>query len=115
MSQKRVLVVDDDHPSLSMLQTVLEADGHTVGKAYSAAEAIRVWSEFAPEVVITDNQMPDKSGLELVEYLRERITTPVVMYSAHIDEEVKQSAPRLQLEVVEKGQLDQLREYVNQL
>ena len=64
----RVLIVDD-HPGFRReVRAMLEAAGHTiVGEAASAAEGIRASAENAPDLVLLDIGLPDRSGLDAVE------------------------------------------------
>ena len=67
----RILVVDDDPITLTILETVLRnALGHMVFSASSGEEALALAVECQPQIVITDWLMPDLSGLELTCALR---------------------------------------------
>jgi two-component system response regulator HydG len=61
----RTLVVDDDQATCRMIELGLKADGHPVAIARSVREAIEVAPAFEPEVVLTDLNMGNASGLEL--------------------------------------------------
>ncbi|MCC5984459.1 MAG: PAS domain-containing protein [Rhodobacteraceae bacterium] len=63
----QVLVVDDDDDQLAWVCSTLEARGAEVAGCISAADALETMAEDpAPwDVVITDMQMPDMSGIEL--------------------------------------------------
>ena len=70
-SALRILVVDDDPITLTILETVLrDALGHVVFSASSGNEALALAVECQPQIVITDWLMPDLSGLELAHALR---------------------------------------------
>tara|TARA_R110002049_G_scaffold185580_3_gene353824 strand:- start:52593 stop:53498 length:906 start_codon:yes stop_codon:yes gene_type:complete len=62
----RVLVVDDSPTQLVQLQMVLRADSFDVLTATNGREALEVIAAESPDVVVTDLQMPELNGLELV-------------------------------------------------
>jgi two-component system KDP operon response regulator KdpE len=87
-----VLVVEDD-PSLgSVLQATLTAAGYRPVPARTAAEGLRWFAHYAPDVVLLDLGLPDRDGLALLKDLRARSATPVVVLSARGDEAVKVEA-----------------------
>jgi DNA-binding NarL/FixJ family response regulator len=73
MSMPTVLVVDDHELIRNGLAGAFErADGFTVtGQAASVAEALEVARAQQPDVVVTDLQLPDGSGLQVVRTLRQ--------------------------------------------
>ncbi|MFT3781207.1 MAG: response regulator [Nibricoccus sp.] len=72
----RVLVVDDDEQFRAVLVRVLLKCAHEVKEARNGREALVLFSEFIPDIVVTDIMMPEKDGLELVPALR-RQKSPV--------------------------------------
>ena len=68
--QRRVLIVDDDADSADLLVQLLELRGHLARSVNSAADAITTAAEFQPEVAILDVGLPDMSGYELAQLLR---------------------------------------------
>lgn len=69
----RVLVVDDDPDSLSLIHTILAEEGAEVRVGRSAAEGIEVLSEFAPQVIVSDIGMPISDGYDFIEKVRSGI------------------------------------------
>ncbi|MGH9395246.1 MAG: response regulator [Terriglobia bacterium] len=69
----KILVVDDDEESRELLSEVLTTNGYAVG-AVENAEAARVAlnQDGSYRIVIADLRMPNGSGLELLEELRQR-------------------------------------------
>lgn len=67
----RVVVVDDDKLVAISLKTILEADGETtvVGTGYNGAEAIALYQEEKPDVLLMDIRMETMSGLEAAEHI----------------------------------------------
>ncbi len=67
----RVLVVEDNVKAVELLAAVLEAEGYRVLRAYGGAEAIEAARRARPDLVIIDLMMPDVSGFEVVQALRD--------------------------------------------
>ena len=67
---KKILVVDDTRMILDMIESALTHAGHTVRTAPDGKEALKIASEWAPDLVITDLVMPEKEGMQLIQELR---------------------------------------------
>jgi CheY-like chemotaxis protein len=66
----RILVAEDDQFTREMVQKALEADGHSVTLSEDGGEAMSAFDRGpAFDLVITDVEMPNVSGLELAEGL----------------------------------------------
>ena len=65
-----ILIVDDERANLTVLRNFLEA-GYRVLEATSGPEALEIARTAELDVVITDQRMPEMSGVELLERLRE--------------------------------------------
>ncbi len=81
-----VLLVDDHELIRQGLARAFErdADMTVVGQAGSVAEGVRAWQSLQPDVVVTDLQLPDGHGLDVVRSIRETSnTTGVVVLTMH--------------------------------
>ncbi len=83
----RVLVVDDDQSLLLMLKQQLEQAGYEVFTAESGREALRVFFDYRPDLVILDTRMPEMDGYTLIERIREVSDVPILVLSAYGEEE----------------------------
>jgi two-component system nitrogen regulation response regulator NtrX len=84
MKGARILVVDDESGVREALRQVLEYDGGTVRLAGSGGEALTVYPEFRPHLVLLDVKMAGLDGLETLRRLREADpAAQVVMISGH--------------------------------
>jgi DNA-binding response OmpR family regulator len=86
----RVLIVDDDPDYVDILRTQLERRGFTVATASGGAEAFERLQEQMPDVVLLDVMMPDISGFDVLQRIRDTPTTarlPVILISAKGDED----------------------------
>ena len=66
----RILIVDDERDTASVLAELLVRRGYVAEAACGAEECLRQLEAFEPDVVLTDVMMPGMSGLELCERLR---------------------------------------------
>ncbi|NRA34179.1 MAG: response regulator [Polyangiaceae bacterium] len=91
-----VLVVDDNPIDCRLARGLLEKDGAFVTRgATDGRSALRQAEEEAPDIVVTDLQMPKMDGLELVRELRTLYPqTPVVLMTAYGSEDVAVQALR---------------------
>src|ERR687896_1178800 len=78
-----VLLVDDDPEQLEWLADLVKAEGFTVAKASSLRAARIQLTQMRPDVLLTDLQLPDGNGVELVDDLEQREATEVVMITGH--------------------------------
>ena len=86
LPSKRVLVVDDDPDLRHFLSQELTADGHACSEAGSGAQALNHLRSERWDLVLLDWSLPDFSGVEVCRRMRrERISTPVLMLTAHDD------------------------------
>jgi CheY-like chemotaxis protein len=92
----KVLVVDDSAFDRKLASGLLERHLQAqVRGAEDGAAALRMLEEEVPDIVITDLQMPEVNGLELVEKIREKFPSlPVILMTAHGSEEISIQALR---------------------
>ena len=69
---RTILVVDDEEHIRSALTTLLDREGYTVTAVEGPTEALAILREQAIKLVISDQNMPDMSGLEFFRLIRER-------------------------------------------
>lgn len=78
----KILVVDDEQPLLDALQYALQREGFEVIIATDSEEALQVFSEQNPNLVILDVMLPARSGFEVCQILRKRSNVPIIMLTA---------------------------------
>ena len=81
-----VLVVDDNSDIRSLVRTLVQgADGlEVVGEAASGGEALRVWADTHPDVIVLDQDMPGISGMEVARIiLGEQPDQTVILFTAY--------------------------------
>jgi len=72
MSERRILVADDDRDAVLVLTALLEHEGYEVRGVHHGADVLDAVFNFAPDVVLLDIGMPRMSGYEVARQLRER-------------------------------------------
>ncbi|MFB9279523.1 response regulator [Cohnella cellulosilytica] len=85
----RIMLVDDDLPTLNRLKNMLEWEKHgfvLCGEATGGKSARRMADEREPDIVVTDMSMPGMDGLELIDYLTKRHPrTKIIAVSGYSD------------------------------
>jgi len=61
---KRVLIADDSEFMRNLLREILEGDFEIVGEAENGVEAVDLYNEHNPDIVMMDIVMPIRSGIE---------------------------------------------------
>ena len=92
--RSRVLVVDDENSVRNWLYTLLESDGHEVLAASNGPDGLTIFrrSTRPIELLVTDYNMPEMSGLELArECLRLRCELSVLYVSGSRPDEQLQA------------------------
>jgi DNA-binding NtrC family response regulator len=78
-----ILIVDDEPAQRQLLMASLNRD-YTVTAAASVAEAMQLLSARSFDLVITDERMPEASGIELIRWAREHVPEmPVIVLTAY--------------------------------
>ncbi len=86
MSLPTVLVVDDEPSIREVVRRYLEADGIAVVEAADGEDALRLFHERAPDIVVLDVALPVLDGIEVLRRLRAVSAVPVIMLSARVEE-----------------------------
>ena len=81
----RVLVVDDDLALAEMLGIVLRGEGFEPVFCSDGSEALRVFRESRPDIVLLDLMLPGKDGVDVCRLIRAESGTPIVMLTAKSD------------------------------
>lgn len=77
-----ILVIDDEPEIRTLLRAVLASAGHTVIEATNGREGLVLYRQQAADLVITDIQMPELNGLDLIlELTREFLNVKVIAIS----------------------------------
>lgn len=85
MSEKKVLVADDEIHIVHVVAMKLRNNGFDVVTAENGVESLKLACSEKPDVIVTDFQMPAMTGLEMIEQLRKHSDmddVPVIMLTA---------------------------------
>ena len=92
----KLLIIDDEIPTLDMLKLFLEACGYTVLAAENAAKGIEIFEAETPPIVLTDIKMPTKDGFSVLKTIKSiRPETEVIVITGHGDKDLAQQALEL--------------------
>jgi signal transduction histidine kinase len=81
---EKILVVDDEKATLSMLSLLLEAYGYTVLTAENGESGLEIFRNERPSIVLTDIKMPGMDGIEMLQKIKEDDhDTEVIMITGH--------------------------------
>ena len=90
--QPRILVVDDEPQLTRVLRTGLKSRGYDVRAAADGLAGFEAFTDWHPDLVITDLAMPNVDGLELCRRLRAISQVPIIVLSAKGEEKTKVEA-----------------------
>lgn len=92
MSTAKILVVDDDPQIRRILRTTLTASGYQVADARCGEDALQMFREYLPDLVIMDLNMPGMGGLECCRELRPDTDVPILILTVRDAEKDKVEA-----------------------
>ena len=78
----KVLVVEDEANICSFIYTLLETNGYQTFVAPSCELGQSMFSSCNPDLIILDLGLPDRDGVELIRYVRQKYLTPIIVLSA---------------------------------
>jgi YesN/AraC family two-component response regulator len=70
MTDKTVLIIDDEQPTLNMFGLLLKAYGYTAITADNGALGVEIFAEQRPAIVLTDVRMPVMDGIEALRRIK---------------------------------------------
>jgi two-component system KDP operon response regulator KdpE len=91
-SKPRILVVDDEPQLTRVLRTGLTPRGFDVRAAADGLAGFEMFSDWHPDLIITDLAMPNMDGLELCRRVRAISQVPIIILSAKGEEKTKVEA-----------------------
>jgi DNA-binding NtrC family response regulator len=67
MKKNKILVVDDEADLCELVRVILKETDYDINCADSLAKGLKIWGSLEPDVVLLDKNLPDGSGLKLIE------------------------------------------------
>jgi two-component system, OmpR family, alkaline phosphatase synthesis response regulator PhoP len=83
---KKILLVDDEPQIIEVLDRYLTDDGFIIIRAHDGLQALEMFREEHPDLIVLDINMPVMNGLEAFKIIREQSRVPVIMLTSRVDE-----------------------------
>lgn len=79
---KKILIVDDEKPISDIIKFNLTKEGYDIVTAFDGCEAVTIFEEEKPDLIILDLMLPELDGLEVAKEIRKTSHVPIIMLSA---------------------------------
>lgn len=86
MNKAEVLIIDDEPQIRKLLQINLESNDYKVVQASTGKEGLILSASHAPDLILLDIGLPDKSGHDILKELREWYNKPIIILSVQDNE-----------------------------
>ncbi|MCB0629964.1 MAG: response regulator transcription factor [Saprospiraceae bacterium] len=86
MNKAEILIIDDEPQIRKLLQINLESNDYKVVQARSGQEGLVLAASHPPDLILLDIGLPDKSGHQVLQELREWYGNPIIMLSVQNSE-----------------------------
>jgi len=83
MKQEKILIIDDDPNILFAVRMIFEKEGYSVVEANGGKDGLLKIESAKPDIVFLDVTMPDMSGLDVMEQMKERANVPVIIITGY--------------------------------
>ena len=80
MAKQKILIVDDDENIAELISLYLTKECYDTQIASDGDEAISMFKEYAPSLVLLDIMLPGKGGYQVCREIRATSDTPVIMF-----------------------------------
>ncbi|HHJ7559639.1 TPA: response regulator YycF [Streptococcus pyogenes] len=77
-----MLIVDDEKPISDIIKFNLTKEGYDIVTAFDGREAVTIFEEEKPDLIILDLMLPELDGLEVAKEIRKTSHVPIIMLSA---------------------------------
>jgi DNA-binding response OmpR family regulator len=85
MTEKKILIVDDQEPMVTILANILKKENYKIVTAANGLLGIKKALEIKPDLIIMDVMMPIKNGIDAIRELRQMDLfklTPIIVLTA---------------------------------
>ncbi len=86
MSDKNVMVVEDNEKNRKLMRVVLKAKGYNIIEATTGEEALNLLKNQKPDIILMDIQLPGIDGLTLIRQIKASVITkdiPIIAVTAY--------------------------------
>jgi DNA-binding response OmpR family regulator len=77
-----ILIVDDDENIADLIKLYMENSGYSTKLCYDGKEAVSVYAEYKPDLVLLDVMLPHMDGIDVLKAIRKDSEVPVIMLTA---------------------------------
>lgn len=82
MENTKVLIVDDERNICEIIRLYVEKEGYQTLCAYDGDQAIRLFADESPDIVLLDIMLPKKDGWQVCREIRATSNVPIIMLTA---------------------------------
>ncbi len=96
----RVLVVEDDEGSRTIITNIIKSEGYLVKSTEDGQDAIDIFTQWQPHLIIIDAKLHETNGFDVIRKIRlthKGQNIPVIMTSGHVFEETHYFAPDIKI------------------
>jgi DNA-binding response OmpR family regulator len=86
MERVKVLIVEDERKILDLIRLYMQKEGYEAVTASDGEEALRLFAQVKPDLVVLDLMLPRLDGLEVCRRIRQSSHVPVIMVTAKEEE-----------------------------
>lgn len=88
MHMKKIFIIEDDNMTIEILKFIFYKEGYQLSISKDGLDAIERIPEEMPDLVLTDIMLPMKSGLEIIQFIKDNYPKiPVIALSSLGEEE----------------------------
>ena len=77
-----ILIIDDEHDLLAILEKKLRTNGHEVFVADNGRQGVQLARQHQPDLILLDIMMPEMNGFEVCQAIRDEVICPILFLSA---------------------------------
>ena len=88
----KILIIEDEANISSFIATVLEANGYDTMVSATGRKSVSLITSHCPDLILLDLGLPDMDGTEIIHFVREWSTCPIIVVSARTHERDKVEA-----------------------
>ena len=86
MSDKTILIIDDERNIVNLVKIYLENEGYQVAAAYDGVDGLQQIRALRPALVVLDLMLPGMDGYEVCRTVRRESDVPIIMLTARTDD-----------------------------
>ena len=86
MLEKVILIADDNKDIVDLLKIYAQKEGYKPVCAYDGEQALKMWKEYNPVIILLDVMMPKMNGYDVCKQIRQSSNVPIIMVTAKTEE-----------------------------